>query len=55
MKTILTIEINTLEWTEGNHSWFDAKLKPNSTVYVSWGDGKTSIMHTHKRYKNAVF
>ena len=49
MKTLLTISINTLEWTEGNHSWFDAKLKPNSTIYVSWGDGKTSTMRTHDK------
>ena len=49
MKTLLTVSINTLEWTEGNHSWFDAKLKPNSTIYVSWGDGKTSTMHTNDK------
>ena len=49
MKTLLTVSINTLEWTEGNHSWFDAKLKPNSTVYVSWGDGKTSTLHTYEK------
>ena len=46
MKTLLTIAINTLEWTEGNHAWFDAKLKANSIIEVSWGDGKTSIMQT---------
>ena len=46
MKTLLTIAINTLEWTEGNHAWFDAILKANSMIEVSWGDGKTSIMRT---------
>lgn len=49
MKTLLTIAINTLEWTEGNHAWFDAKLKANSMIEVSWGDGKTSIMQTYDK------
>ena len=34
---------------EGNHSWFDAKLKTNSTIYVSWGDGKISTMQTYDK------
>lgn len=49
MKTLLTIAINTLEWTEGNHAWFDAKLKANSTIEVVWGDGKTSVMQTSNK------
>lgn len=46
METILTIAVETKDWTEGNHAWFDAKLKPNSIIEISWGDGKKSIMQT---------
>lgn len=47
METILTIKIRTKDWTEGNHAWFDAKLKPNSLIEVEWGDGTRSIMQTY--------
>lgn len=43
MKTFLIIAINTPEWVEGYLSWFDAKLKANSIIEVSWGDGMTSF------------
>lgn len=51
MKTIITIAVETKDWTEGNHAWFDAKLKPNSIIEISWGDGKKSTMKTYDRTK----
>lgn len=45
MKLLLHIRIDTLEWTEGNHAWFDAKLKPGTSIEVHWGDGTHSTMH----------
>ena len=47
MDTLITIEVETKSWTEGNHAWFDTKLKPNSFIEVHWGDGKKSNMHTY--------
>ena len=44
MKSLLQISINTLRWTEGNHVWFDAKLKPDTSTEVYWGDGSHSTM-----------
>lgn len=46
METLLSISVETKDWTEGNHAWFDAKLKPNSIIEISWGDGKKSTMKT---------
>lgn len=45
MKSLLQISINTLRWTEGNHVWFDAKLKPGTSIEVYWGEGSHSTMH----------
>ena len=44
MKRLLHISINTLEWTEGNHVWFDARLKPGTSIEVHWGDGSHSTL-----------
>ena len=44
MKRLLHISIETLEWTEGNHAWFDAKLKPGTSIEVNWGDGSHSTI-----------
>ena len=49
METLLSIAVETKSWTEGNHAWFDAKLKPNSLIEISWGDGKKSTMKTYDR------
>ena len=51
METLLSISIETKDWTEGNHAWFDAKLKPNSIIEISWGDGKKSTMKTYDTTK----
>lgn len=48
MKRLLHISINTLEWTEGNHVWFDAKLKPDTSIEVYWGDGSHSTLRHHQ-------
>lgn len=50
MKRLLHISINTLEWTEGNHVWFDAKLKPGTSVEVHWGDGSHSTLRHHQGF-----
>ena len=52
MEILLSISVETKEWTEGNHAWFDAKLKPNSIIEISWGDGKKSTMKTLKPENN---
>lgn len=44
MKRLLHISINTLEWTEGNHAWFDARVKPGTSIEVHWGDGSHSTL-----------
>lgn len=50
MKKLLHISIKTLDWTEGNHSWFDAKLKPDTSIEVHWGDGSHSILRHNPDY-----
>lgn len=50
MKRLLHISIETLEWTEGNHAWFDAKLKPGTSIEVHWGDGSHSTLRPHPSY-----
>lgn len=50
MKRLLYISINTLEWTEGNHVWFDARLKPGTSIEVHWGDGKHSTLRHHQEF-----
>lgn len=42
MKQLLSISVTTKTWTEGNHAWFDAQIKPGAVVEVHWGDGKHS-------------
>ena len=51
METLLSISVETKDWTEGNHAWFEAKLKPNSIIEISWGDGKKSTMKTYDTTK----
>lgn len=34
--------MTTKSWIEGNHAWFDAKIKRGAVVEVHWGDGKHS-------------
>lgn len=50
MKRLLHISINTLEWTEGNHVWFNARLKPGTSIEVHWGDGSHSTLWHHQGY-----
>ena len=50
MKRLLHISIDTLTWTEGNHAWFDAKLKPGTSVEVHWGDGSHSTLRHNPNY-----
>ena len=51
METLITIRVETKDWTEGNHAWFDAKLKANSIIEIEWGDGKKSVMKTFEECK----
>jgi hypothetical protein len=44
MAKLLTIYGETKTWTEGNHAWFDVKLRKGSSVTVFWGDGNTSTI-----------
>lgn len=44
MKRLLHISIETIKWAEGNHVWFDAKLKPGTSMEVHWGDGSHSTL-----------
>ena len=41
---LLAISLRTLDWTEGDHVWFDARLAPEATIIVEWGDGKHSTL-----------
>lgn len=41
---LLHIPLRTIDWTEGEHVWFDAKMIPDSTITVAWGDGKKSTL-----------
>ena len=50
MKRLIQISINTLDWTEGNHVWFDAMLKPGTLIEVHWGDGTHSTLCHHPGY-----
>ena len=43
MKRLISVDVTTILWTDGNHAWFDLWLAPDSEVKVSWGDGKTSV------------
>lgn len=42
MERLISISVTTKTWTEGNHAWFDAQIKPGSVVEVHWGDGRHS-------------
>lgn len=43
---LVDIIISTDEnrYNNNNHVWFDARLKPGTTVEVDWGDGTTSLL-----------
>lgn len=42
MKCIISIDVTTLTWTEGNHAWFDFVLEQDEPIEVHWGDGHIS-------------
>lgn len=42
---LITIDIATIDWTEGEHAGFSFKLKPGTNIRVDWGDGRTSQLH----------
>lgn len=42
MKRLISISVETKEWMEGNHAWFDLQLAPGASVKVCWGDGTHS-------------
>lgn len=50
MKRLLQISIVTRTWTEGNHVWFDARLKPGTEIEVHWGDGSHSVLRHNPNY-----
>lgn len=41
---LLHISLRTIDWIEGEHVWFDAKMTPDSSITVAWGDGKQSTL-----------
>lgn len=42
MKRLISISVETKEWTEGNNAWFDLHLAPGASVTIYWGDGTYS-------------
>lgn len=48
MKQLLSISVTTKTWTEGNHVWFDARIKPGALVEVHWGDGRHSTFPQYR-------
>lgn len=44
MYKLISITVTTRQWSSGHHAWFDARLKPYTTVEVRWGDGTTSVL-----------
>lgn len=42
---LITIDIATIDWTEGEHAGFSFMLKPGTNIRVDWGDGRTSQLH----------
>ena len=41
---LIDISVTTKQWYSGNHAWFDARLKPDTTIEVNWGDGAHSVL-----------
>lgn len=37
---LLHIPLRTIDWTEGEHVWFDAKMILDPTITVAWCDCK---------------
>jgi hypothetical protein len=37
----------TLNWTEGNHAYFDLKLSIGAKVSIDWGDGQGQSFGNH--------
>lgn len=48
MRRLLSISVTTKAWVEGNHAWFDAKIKPDAVVEVHWGDGRHSAFSSFR-------
>lgn len=44
MSKLITIYGETKTWTEGNHVWFDVKLRMDTSVTIYWGDGNTTAI-----------
>lgn len=42
---LITIDIATIDWTEGEHAGFSFILKQGTCIKVDWGDGHTSKMY----------
>lgn len=40
----ITIYGETKTWTEGNHIWFDVKLRMGTSVTIYWDDGNTTAI-----------
>ena len=36
---LITIDIATIDWSEGEHAGFSFRLKPSTNIRVDWGDG----------------
>lgn len=41
---LIHISLRALDWTEGDHVWFDAKLAQGTSTDVYWGDGQRSTL-----------
>lgn len=41
---LLYISGKTKTWTEGNHAWFDVKLRKDTSITIYWGDGGSSFV-----------
>lgn len=41
---LISISVTTKQWYSGNHAWFDARLRPGTTIDVVWGDGTRSVL-----------
>ncbi len=41
---LVTLYITPKKWAMGNYVFFEAHLKPGTTIEVDWGDGRTSML-----------
>lgn len=51
---LITIDIATIDWTEGEHAGFTFKLKSGTKIRVNWGDGRANQLHC-KESKDNLF